>query len=143
MSVGEAVVDRWDNASLDSTIASLDFGDDDADQEETALPRAQYELLSESNASLSKGYRIQRQPVRFQVWLSTAQGAQDAIEAIDAAFTNSEAAITNPLAIPVATGSVIGCEKTSSTVLTEVHGRVYRGIIQFDVDWHKKNVIPS
>jgi hypothetical protein len=142
MPVSAAIYDRWNDASLDDTIAKLYPGDDDAAPEEAELPRAQYTILDEEQISLSKGYRVTNTPVRIQIWYSTYNECSDKLDDVDENFTNSEQTATNPMSMPETDGAVMGVEKTTRTVIKE-NDRVYQGVIQFDFVWQKANAIPT
>lgn len=114
-----AIVTRWNDAGLDSSIAALypagdaniktianDIGQNRAGSPEgTAKPRAEYTVIQGAPLARSRNSRLYQPIATIHVRGTTAVQVADFVEAIGAAFINSEAADTDPLT--TSTGDVL------------------------------------
>ena len=139
----KSVFDRWNDSGLNSSIATLYSGDDEAAPEGTDKPRAQYSFLDVGGEQRTRGHRIQIQPVRFRVWASSDLLAGQYLDAIDAAFVNSEEAATNPLNLPVSAGGVIGVDFAGRMQPFQETDKVWQGALTIEIRWEKANRIPA
>lgn len=148
--IAKAVFDRWNNAGLDVSIATLYAGAKTARSQhnvagppaETDLPRAEYSLEPDNVNNVSRGSRIKRQPIRFQVWYRRHKDAGDAVDLIEGAYVNSEQAGTSPLVLPASAGVILGVEDDSGSVHKQ-DDEVFQGVKTIVVLWRKNNTIPS
>jgi hypothetical protein len=150
LEVGNAVFDRWNDASLDTSVAELYPGAKHVTSRrnvagspaETDTPRAEFVMEMESVVQKSRGTYVHRQPVRFQVWDTQMAQTVTHVDAITSAFVNSELAASNPFAIPASVGVVLAVEDAGGTVLKQ-DDEMFQGVKQIEVLWRKANVIPS
>ncbi len=134
----EAVFSRWNDAGLDGSIAALYPGVEVAAPEGTALPRVQYSLPTDSEQSRSRGSRELLQPLRFQVWGTDDTTVGQYVDAIEAAYVNSESAQSDPLSIPASIGTVMSVDYVSKAVVHE-DDALFQGIVQLEIQWFKPN----
>ena len=142
LALSQAIYRRWNDANLDGAIAQLFFGDRDAAPESTPLPRAQYSLAIDRPRVRSRVSIEVIQPVRFLVWASTDSAVTGYLDAIENAYQNCEAAHTSPLSLIADDGTILSVDSAGRTVLQE-NEQVFRGILQIDVQWIKRNARPN
>lgn len=151
--VADAVYSRWNAASLNTSIAPLYPANKGVDgtwrnrstggsPTEQDLPRAEYVLDTSIVVGKSRGSRMLRQPILFQLWLAGFEATADAVDAVRAAFTNSEQASSNPLLIPASAGKVMSVEHENGSVLKQ-DDELFQGIERIVVFWREANAIPS
>lgn len=134
LAIRKAVVKRWNDAGLDAMIAPLFAGERDAAPEGSALPRAQYSLPLASERARSRVSRELIHEVRIQIWGPGADTVQQLVDMAEAAFVDSEAAIAQPLAIPVGEGRILSVDFAGQAVIQE-STTVFQGILQLRVQW--------
>lgn len=141
--IDKAIEARWNAAGLNTSIAALYPGDDEAAPENAgSMPRAQYATPDSTVESQSKSSIVFIQPVRFRVWGKTYALAKQYLEYIEAKFLNSDRAGTNPLSLTATAGNVLDIEPQGSTV-TKEDDAVFQGISEWYIRWFKVNAIPS
>lgn len=140
--IAAAVVSRWDARSLDTSIASLYPGEDEASPEGTSLPRAQYILLDDRQIFRSRGRRIYQTPVQFEVFADGYSNATSYKDSIESEFVNSENATANAFSISASTGCVISVDWSSGTV-TQEDDNIYRALVTLLVTWQKNETFPA
>ena len=155
-----AIVNRWSDAGLDSTIGttSLYAGGDasrtfaEASREQRVrggapptetLPRAEYTILQPNMESKSRGSRVNVYPVRFQVWHDNDQSARQAADSIADQFINAESAGTNPIAMDSSVGAILGVEDGGALGAIKEDDYTWRAIQQVDIRVREINSIPS
>jgi hypothetical protein len=102
--ISVSVYNRWNNASLDSSIAKLyPAGDSPTAMKNTSgspegssVPRAEY-FLNISAPEKTRGSRRYTAIVVFDVWGTTKEGVDGYISSIYDAFVNSDSAASNPM----------------------------------------------
>jgi hypothetical protein len=142
LAIAEAIYRRWNDASLNEAVASLYFGDRDAAPEGAILPRAQYCLLTDRNRLRSRVGIEMLQPVRFLVWASTDSVVGGYLDTIEFAFRNAEAAQSSPVSLASEDGTILSVDGAGRSVVQEDE-QVFRGTLQFDVQWIKPNTRPN
>ena len=137
---------RWNDASLDTSIATLYPGDTDQSRaaaagspESTAKPRAQYHVSESPPVSKTRASRVLQGAVLFSVWGSTSEAVDGYLTSISTAFINADQAGT-PLAISGAT--VLDVNDSGSSNMKE-DDDTHRGDITFIIDYRIENVVPA
>ena len=144
MTIAAAIFSRWNDTSLDTSIAKLYPGDDDAAPPGASMPRAQYSLGTETEQAddRSRGNRIKIQPVRFRIWTNDWLLTGTHLDSIEDEFVNSWRAGTNPLSIATSEGVVLDIDFDSKD-RTKEEDDVFQGVIQFSIMWQKANAVPA
>lgn len=151
MSIPAAVVTRWDNASLDSSIAALyranpgldDFGAFPEDLAAKSLPRAEFFVEDDSPNTHTVAYRIRRAFLTFRVYHTNESTLETLLTSIEDNFDNSENAATNPFSLSSSFGTVVCVQYRGPREIHPVDEGVYLGTVTFSVDWQKARVTPS
>jgi len=140
--IANAVKSRWDDASLDSSIAVLYPGSAESNPEGTSLPRAEYTLGQDREGRKSRGTREMFQPITFLVWGTVSGTVRDYIDSIDSSFVNSEKATTNPFVIASSVGTILGVNYVGKNSVKVEEG-IYEGFVSLSIHWAKPNAIPA
>ncbi len=140
--IADAVKSRWDNASLDTSIATLYPGDEESNPEGTDLPRAEYVLPDDREGRRSRGTREMFQPLRFMVWGTNSRTTRGYVDSIESAFVNSEIAATNPFSIASSVGTILGVNHVGKGSI-KVDEAIYQGIVNLSIHWAKPNAVPA
>ncbi len=140
--IADAVKSRWDDASLDSSIATLYVGDEESSPEGTSLPRAEYVLLQDRPGRRSRGSREMFQPVRFNVWGTNSRTTRGYIDSIESSFVNSEVAVANPFSIASSVGTILGVNHIGKDSVRVDEG-IYQGVVNLEIHWSKPNAVPA
>ena len=144
--IADAVKSRWDDASLDTSIAALYPGSDgdegESSPEGTSLPRAEYVLPQDSEGRRSRGTREMFQPLRFRVWGANSRTVRGYIVSIESSFVNSQLATPNPLSIASSVGTILGVNHVGKGSQKEDEG-IYGGIVNLSIHWAKPNAVPA
>lgn len=148
MSVTAAVLTRWNDAGLDSSICNLfrshpnadAYGSTPEDIATKNLPRAQFTVEGDLPVEHTVGKTLREHVVTFEVWHSGGEALETALDLIEATYDNSERAGTNPLS--VSNGSVIRVQY-SGRESGPVDKNVFLGSVEFEVEWQKDNSVPA
>lgn len=148
MSVTAAVLARWNDTSLDSSICELfrshpradGYGSTPEDIATKNLPRAQFTVEGDLPIEHTVGKIFREHIVTFEVWHSDGASLETALDLIEATYDNSERAGTNPLT--VSNGSVIRVQY-SGRESGPVDENVFLGSVEFEVEWQKDNSVPA
>ncbi len=143
--IADAVKSRWDNASLDTSIATLYAGSEDEGEsspEGTDLPRAEYVLPLDSEGRKSRGWVEMFQPLRFRVWGTNSRTVRGYVDSIESSFVNSEKAATNPFSIASSVGVIHGVNRGGKASQKEDEG-IYGGIVNLSIHWSKPDAVPA
>lgn len=153
--ISTAVYDRWNNTSLNTTIDELYPANIDKTNRfrfpreytggspaEDGLPRAEYYLSPYRGAELSRGSRIIKQDVRFQVYNNAYEQTLAWMTAIEDKFVNAELAATDPMSLDTNVGTILSVSDGGGTV-EKLDDKVFFGFHQFEILWRKANSIPS
>lgn len=140
--IADAVKSRWDDAGLDTSIATLYVGDEESNPEGTSLPRAEYILLEDGEGLRSRGTREIRQPLRFMVWGTNSKTTRGYVDSIESQFVNSEIAATNPLTIASSVGTILGVNYVGKGSV-RVEEDIYEGVVNLSIHWSKPNAVPA
>jgi hypothetical protein len=128
-----AVVNRWNNAGLDDSIAALYVAGEGrgANQNKTGtpagndLPRAEYTIADPPPTSKTRGGRYITSQITFHVWGTDSLATVGYTKAIRDAFLNSDAAATNPLVM--ANGQILEVDCGAAIPVMPVDEKVYFG----------------
>jgi len=145
MSVTAAILNRWNDASLDSSICNLfrahpsnnAYG---STPEGNELPRAQFMVEGDIPVEHTVGKTLREIMVTFEVWHSDPAALETALDLIETKYDNSERAGTDPLS--AANGSVIRVQY-SGRESGPVNENVFLGSVEFEVEWQKDNSVPA
>lgn len=148
MSVTAAIVSRWNDASLDSSICDLfrihpsnpDYGSTPEDIASKDLPRAQFMVEGDVPVEHTVGKTLREHMVTFQIWHSSSSNLEIALDLIESTYDNSERAGTDPLS--VSNGSVVRVQY-SGRESGPVNENVFLGSVEFEVEWQKDNSVPA
>lgn len=141
MSVETAIVSRWSDASLDSTVASLYIGEDESAPKAGDMPRASFVCEDEfRHREESVGYREMTAPFTFTVWAATAVLAVTYRTAIENAFDNAHNASSNPFTL--SSGTVLYVTYQGSSLDSDTPG-VCRLTMRFECVYTKAQVVPA
>lgn len=148
MSVTAAIVSRWNDASLDTSICQLFkaharesmYGSTPEDIATRALPRAQFTLEGDIPVGHTVSKTLREHIVTFEVWHSDDVALETALDLIEATYDNSERAGTDPLS--VSNGTVIRVQY-SGRESGPVNENVFLGSVEFEVEWQKDNSVPA
>jgi hypothetical protein len=136
LAIHEAVVRRWNDAGLDSAVASLYPGERWAAPESMPLPRAGYSLSGDMLRNQSRGSRELVQPVRLVVWGLSDAFVAGSLESIAAAFLDSQSAAVNPLSLPAEAGSILSVEYGGRSVVQQDE-TLFQGVLEINIQWAK------
>lgn len=134
----EAICRRWNDVGLSASVAPLAFGERGPAAD--PLPRASYALGNEFERSRSRGIREVVQPVLFQVCAKTDAAITAALDAIDEAFVNAEAALLHPLQLSEEDGRVLAVDHAGRRI--EREGTAWRGELAITIQWCRSNNTP-
>jgi hypothetical protein len=147
MSLFSAFLSRWDDASLNSTVADLsrssgedEFGAFPEDLAGKALPRAQFHLTDEQPVEFTTSYRLRQCVVNVTVFHNSDALLETALDSIESAIDNSENAGTDPMA--VSGGTIINVQFSARNQYPETEG-VFRGYVEFELTWQKLLSTPA
>ena len=157
MSIGSAIVSRWDDAGLDATIANLYRGSPEPsdpfrsysrptrkhgatplDDDDMELPRAEYILGDSERIEDTTSCKISQAMVVFKVWHTDLDTLESLQETIEDQLDNSDRAATNPLSLPSAISmKFIGSEAWIA------EDNVCVGVSRFELTYARPNTVPG
>jgi hypothetical protein len=148
MSVTAAIVSRWNDTSLDTSICQLfkahpradGYGSTPEDIATKALPRAQFTLEGDLPIEHTVGKTIREHIVTFEIWHSDDTALETALDLIEATYDNSERAGTDPLSVSNGTVTRVQYSGRESGAVNE---NVFLGSVEFEVEWQKDNSVPA
>lgn len=148
MSVTAAVLSRWNDTSLDTSICELFRSHPRADMygstpENIAtkdLPRAQFTVEGDLPVEHTVSKTIREHVVTFEVWHSSGVALETALDLIEATYDNSERAGTDPLSVSNGTVTRVQYSGRESGPVDE---NVFLGSVEFEVEWQKDNSVPA
>jgi hypothetical protein len=148
MSVTAAILNRWNDASLDTSICAIfrthpranAYGSTPEDIAAKNLPRAQFMVEGDIPVEHTVGKTLREHMVTFEVWHSDPAALETALDLIESTYDNSERAGTDPLT--VSNGSVIRVQY-SGRESGPVDENVFLGSVEFEVEWQKDNSVPA
>lgn len=153
--IATAVYDRWNNTSLNTTIDELYPANIDkanrfrfpreytgGSPAEDGLPRAEYYLSPYRGVDLSRGSRIIKQDVRFQIYNGDYEQTLVWMNTIKSKFINAEQAATDPMSLDTDAGSILSVNDDGGTV-EKLDDEVFFGFHQFEILWLEANSVPS
>jgi len=151
MSLAAAVVTRWNNAALNSSIAVLyranpgldEFGAMPEDLGTKDLPRAEFFLEEDTPNSHTVAYRIRRAFLTFRVYHSNDHTLESLLTSIEDNFDNAENAGSNPFSLSSSFGEVICVQYRGPREIHPVDEGIFLGTVTFSVDWQKAKVTPN
>jgi hypothetical protein len=141
--VDNAILARWNNASLNSSIATLYPGGETASPEGTLLPRANYYSPNDPLTAESRGSLVKMKTYIFETWATKYETAGDYVKAISAAFLNSEstAAGSHPLQMDAHVGHIMSTHEADSGI-EKLNDALFRGWYELTVRWNRNKVVP-
>ncbi len=141
--VDNAIFARWNNASLNTSIATLYPGNETASPEGTLLPRANVYSPSDPLTAESRGSLVKVKTYIFEAWGLKYETAAGYVKAIAAAFLNSEmtAAGSHPLQMDPAVGHIMSTHEADCGV-EKLNDSIFRGWYELTVRWNRNKVVP-
>ena len=159
MSVGAAIVSRWNDSGLDSSVANLYRGTPEPadpfssysrttfknggtplDDDSPTFPRAEYLLAPEDRVIGTTAGTILNTTVVFKIWhndLDTLEALQDTVVGL---LDNSDRAATSPLSL--SSGSTISMMFLGKEAWP-VEDNVCTGVIRFSLEYIRTNTVPG
>jgi len=149
MPLGKGIYDRWNDASLDTSIAKLYRGNwglmgADSTPESDAnkdMPRAEYGLGPDTVYEDAVEYSIRITEVRFKVWHTDLVALEGFLDTIESNINDSDRAGTNPLVI--SEGDVIDVRFEGREAYKLPDKNVYAGYVDFTLMWKKARTTPA
>jgi len=146
LSIG--IFDRWNNASLNSSIATLYPGGDGESSsqnktgapESATLPRAEYYVIFPRQNIKTRGSRVYNASAMITVRGVTKELVDNYISLISDAFLNSDEAGTSPLVM--SNGSVLEVDDGGAFV-TKVDDALFEGVQTILIQCRINNAVPA
>jgi hypothetical protein len=159
MSIGAAIVSRWDAVGLNSTIANLyrgapdpsdpfstysrpgqKYGSTPLDDADESLPRAEFIIGAADRIIDSTSSKIYQADIVFKVWHSDLTALETLIDTAEDLLDNSNRAATSPMSL---TGGFIVLMKHLGSESWVIDDNLCTGIMRFDLTWQKPATIPG
>jgi len=149
MALSAGIISRWNDASLDTSIAPLDRGhwgglevDPVAESEAgKAFPRAVLELGPDTVYEDAVEYSLRVSQVRFRVWDTGLVALEGFLDTIESNMNDSDRAGTSPLAI--SDGTVVDLRFEAREAYKLPDKNVYAGYVDFTLMWKKARTTPA
>lgn len=152
----KAIADRWNDAGLNATYGTLyPFGgtgtrsvsavisnvarvQDKAywpgSPQETAFPRAEYEVDFDSLEIRTANSDIKTAPAIFNVFVKTHLTASQALDSMCDGLVDSESADVDPIDMPCAKGGIVAVDHLSAAVI-KVGSNIHLAQLRVEVTW--------
>ena len=141
--IDNAILTRWNAASLNTSIATLYPGDDVSTPEESSptMPRANYYSMDDPLESESRGTLVKVKQYTFQVFATTYEAAAGYVKSIAAAFLNSENSTSNALQVAASIGKILSTHEVNEMTIKH-DDSTFEGNYVLSVRWRKAKAIP-
>lgn len=148
MRIGAGVYDRWNDASLDTSICAIAqthpmanaYGPTAENDTDATLPRAEYLIESEPPNEHTVAYTLREAALTINVYHNDSDALEVALDLVETTYDNCHKAGTNPLT--VSGGTVIRCQYKDRTS-GPVNQNVYLGTVEFEIEVQRQNTIPA
>lgn len=160
--VASAIIDRWDDCDLDSSIAPLwrsssdsynfgsrnsastqPFGSNPEELNASQLiPRAEFAVGTSEVDDETIGFKVHLVPVEIRVFGEGAQVVEDWLDLVDSKFDLGDQAATNPVAMDSDEATVIQCRSVARSVMPYDKG-IWVGELVFEVQWARDTSVPA
>ena len=149
MALAAGIYSRWNDASLDTSIAKLFRGnwslmgvdstpESDGNKD---LPRASFGLGPDTVYEDAIEYSIRIAELRFKVWHTDLVALEGFLDTIESNMNDADRAGTNPLVI--SEGTVMDVRFEGREAYKAPDKNVYAGYVDFTLMWKKARTTPA